>query len=240
MSRFFQLTLRTTDVDAARAFYAAFLGDAALHAVQLHEQARARGAVPHWLGYVDVDDVDRASAAFVRRGASSLGPKWVNPQGLEAAVLRDPGGAIVALAKPSPEARTHADGLGPQVAWHVLNTPELERARTNYFELFGWASASSPIDAGRSGVFHPFAWQPGGPVVGAMAELRGRPDVHPHWLFFMRVAALAAALDAVRAGGGTVVGPFALPDGAQIAACEDAQGAAFGLLSDRLSETDQP
>ncbi len=99
MKRFFRITLRTNDVDAARTFYAAVLGGNAFHVVQLHEEAVARGARPHWLGFLDVGDVDRAAAAFVQRGATQLGPKWVNPEGLEAAVVRDPGGAVIALAK---------------------------------------------------------------------------------------------------------------------------------------------
>ncbi len=136
MTPFFQVTLRTSDVEAARAFYATVLGGPALHIVQLHEQAVARGARPHWLGYLDVGDVDRAAAAFVDRGATPLGPKWVNPEGLEAAVMRDPGGAIVALAKPPRGVR--ATNLGPDVVWYELNSADVQRAQLNYRELFGW------------------------------------------------------------------------------------------------------
>ena len=102
MTCFFRYDLRTTDVAGARAFYTAVSrnGDATIF--QLHEQAIARGARPHWLGYLQVDDVDSSASAFAARGATLLGPKWVNPEGLEAAVMRDPGGAVIALAKPSP------------------------------------------------------------------------------------------------------------------------------------------
>src|SRR4051812_15951419 len=101
MARFFQYTLRTNDVAAAQAFYDKVLGPNELEIVQLHEVAVARGARPHWLGFLDVAEVDAAVAAFSARGATSLGPKWLNPKGLEAAVLRDPGGAVVALGKPA-------------------------------------------------------------------------------------------------------------------------------------------
>jgi hypothetical protein len=40
--------------------------------VPLHEQAIARGARPHWLGFIEVDDVERGAAAFVERGALPL------------------------------------------------------------------------------------------------------------------------------------------------------------------------
>jgi len=127
MTRFFHYTLRTTDVAAARAFYSAVLGDTGAEMVPLHEQALARGARPHWLGFLEVAEVDLASSKFVARGAVPLGPKWLNPRGLEASVMRDPGGAVVALGKPA--AADGAEGPCPKVAWHVLNTADVERAR---------------------------------------------------------------------------------------------------------------
>ncbi len=231
MKSFFHLTLRTLDVDAARSFYAKLLGAETLDIVQLHEQALARGARPHWLGFLDVGDVDGAAAAFRERGASPLGPKWVNPEGLEAAVMRDPGGAIVALAKPPPggerrEASSRVGGL--EVVSYVLNTADVERAKRNYGELFGW-TFGDPTELG-SVLLHPFAWKQAGPWVGSMADLEGRPEVHAHWLFHFRVDSLARALHVVRDAGGVVIGPITLPNGDQIAVCDDPQGAAFALL----------
>jgi predicted enzyme related to lactoylglutathione lyase len=231
MRRFFQLHLRTTDVDAARAFYAAVLGDAALNIVELHEQAIARGARPHWLGYLDAGDVDRALATFVERGATPLNPKMVRPAGLEleAATLRDPGGAVVALARPLGPARAREGAKsGVDVVWFVLNTADVERAKASYGELFGW-ELKPPVDLAGVGVIHPFAWERGGAAVGAMSDIAARPGVHPHWLFHFRVEALEPAMDAVRAGGGLVIGPLTIPGGARIAVCDDPQGAAFAL-----------
>jgi predicted enzyme related to lactoylglutathione lyase len=225
MTPFFKVTLRTSDVAAARAFYARLLGDLTLDIVQLHEQAVARGARPHWLGFLDVGDVEAAAAAFVARGASPMAPKWVNPEGLEAAVMRDPGGAIVALARPPP---LPASTTASPVAWQVLHTTDVQRAKANYGELFGW-HFKSPQDSGDLGTLHPFSWAPDREPVGSMMDLAGRPGVHPHWLFLFGVAEMGPAVEAVRAGGGVALGPFTLPGGAQVAVCDDAQGAAFGL-----------
>lgn len=218
MARFFQTTLRTSDVEAARRFYAALLGDVALDVFKLHEQAVARGARPHWLGFIDVPDVDRATAAFVERGATPMGPKWVNPEGLEASVIRDPGGAILALGKPAVPGRS-------QAVWHLLNTSDVERAKENYAALFGW-DFKPPKEA-----LHPFSWERGGPEAGAMMSIEGRPGVHPHWLFGLRVAALDPAMARVREQGGVVIGPFTLPNGERLAVCDDPQGAAFAMLA---------
>jgi predicted enzyme related to lactoylglutathione lyase len=226
MMRFFQVQLRTSDVEAARAFYATVLGDGARNIVQLHQQSVARGARPHWLGYLDVDDVDAAAAGFAERGAIPLGPKWVNAEGLEAAVVRDPGGAVLALAKPPAGAR--GIGCGADVVWFSLNTADVERAMQSYRTLFGWES-KPPIDLGSSGVIHPFAWEPGGAPVGSMSDIRSRPSVHAHWLFHFRVDALEPAIEAVRDGGGSVVGPITLPSAERVAICDDPQGAAFAI-----------
>lgn len=224
MSQFFQIQLRTSDVDAARRFYQAVLGARELDVFPLHEQAVARGARPHWLGHLEVADVDRASAAFAERGATPLGPKWVNPAGLEAAVMRDPGGAVVALSKPAADAARSATGL----TWHLLHTAEVERAKTNYGELFGW-EFKQPLELGELGVFHPFSWRPGGEAVGSFTDVAARSGVHPHWLFHFSAARLEPVLHAITAGGGTTMPPTTLPSGPRVAVCEDPQGAAFAL-----------
>jgi predicted enzyme related to lactoylglutathione lyase len=237
MTRFFQYQLRTTDVPAARAFYSAVFGNAESNIIQLHEHSIARGARPHWLGYLGVADVDPAVSAFVARGASPLGPKLVNPEGLEFAVMRDPGGAVVALAKPAPRPVDSAGAAAraqsqTDVAWHLLHTADVERAKANYGELFGWA-LKERLDLGNLGVFHPFAWQSGEAPVGAMSDVADRRGVHPHWLFHVRVPALEPALEAVHARGGVVVARVLVPNGDHIAVCDDAQGAAFALRTTR-------
>jgi uncharacterized protein len=232
MTRFFQLQLRTTDVDAAREFYDRVLGAAPRRIVPLPEQALARGARPHWLGFLDVEDVDGAAAAFAGRGAAPLGPASVSPDGVRAAVMRDPGGAVVALAKPPAGAPARPDagaaGAGADVAWHLLHTTDVARAKATYAELFGWSFAE-PFELAPHGVFHPFAWEAGGPRVGSMSDIATRPGVHAHWLFQLRVAALEPAMDEVRRSGGLVLEPVTLPSGERVAVCDDPQGAAFAL-----------
>jgi len=228
MVKFCRLELRTTDADGARAFYAKIFGHDRAVIWPLHEQALARGARPHWLGHLGVPDVEGAAAAFVARGAMPLGPtRPMNAGGL-AAVVRDPGGAIVAVATPTPaDAQT-----GVAAVWHLLNTNDAERALVNYRELFGW-EIKQRVETPEHGVFHEFAWNAGGPSVGAVIDITGKPERHPHWLFFFGVGALEPAMDVTRAAGGIVIGPIALPSGERICMCDDPQGAAFGLLEPR-------
>jgi predicted enzyme related to lactoylglutathione lyase len=227
LSRFFEYHLRTLDVEAARAFYGSILGVEPTYIVRLHEQAIARGARPHWLGCVRVADVEQAAAAFTAHGATALGPIWTNPEGLHAAVMRDPAGAIVALARHLPGYEPEMTS-SPEVLFHVLNTPMLERAKAAYADLLGW-EFGEPRDLGAHGVFHPFSCAPGGPQQGFFTDISARPEIHPHWLFQFRVLDLDAALERVRAAGGIAATIVTLPDGDRVAVCDDPQGAAFAL-----------
>jgi len=225
MTKFSRIELRTTDVEAARAFYSSVLGHDRAVIWQLHEQALARGAKPHWLGHLDVEDVDLATAQFIARGATPLGPPRPNHDGGRVSVMRDPGGAILALCTLPPASSER----GATAAWQALNTNDVERAKVNYCELFGW-SLTTEIDLGAQGTFQQFAWQPGGESAGAIGDIAGRPGVHPQWLFFFEVEALEPALTATRAAGGITLEPSTLPSGTRVCVCDDPQGAAFALL----------
>jgi predicted enzyme related to lactoylglutathione lyase len=236
MTDFCRFDLRTTDADAARAFYANILGHDRATIWPLHEQARARGARPHWLGHLGTADVEATATAFVKRGAMRLGPTVATPDGGQFAVLRDPGGAVVAVATSrgaTPE--TRADGnVSParhgaaDVVWHVLNTNDAARAMDNYRALFGW-EPTDRFEHREHGVLQQFAWHAGGASVGTIADIAGRPGVHPHWLFFFEVDALDSAMAATRAAGGLVVDAIVLPGGDPGCVCDDPQGAAFAL-----------
>ena len=229
MNRFFKVLLRTSDVASARAFYDSVLGPDVGEIVPLHEVAVARGAKPHWLGHLEVENVDAAILAFTRRGAERLSPTWVNPEGIEGATMRDPGGAVLALARRPAERPTSAvPRRHPEVVFCDLNTQGVEQAKVNYAELFGWA-VTGALDLGPLGTFFEFAWESDGGPVGAMSDIATRPGVHPHWLFHFRVDAVETAIEAVRAGGGSLVRALALPSGERLAVCDDPQGAAFAL-----------
>jgi predicted enzyme related to lactoylglutathione lyase len=229
MVKFCRLELRTTDADAARAFYSKIFGHDRAVIWPLHEQALARGARPHWIGYLGVPDAERAIAAFVDRGATRLGPAPPTLEDGQAAVLRDPGGALVALSTPPSNANANVEA-----AWHLLNTNDAARAMVNYHELFGW-EIQERQEVPAQGVFHPFAWDVGAPSVGAIIDITGMPGRHPHWLFFFKVDALEPAIAATRAAGGLVLDPIVLASGERVCVCDDPQGAAFALLEKRPS-----
>lgn len=166
------------------------------------------------------------TSAFIARGAVQLGPTFTTDDRGQFAILRDPGGAIVALAAP-PQADA-APVL--EVPYCVLNTNDAAAARANYSALFGWDIAES-VTAGAHGAYHEFSYRADAPTrVGAVSDIAGRPGIHAHWLFFFRTDAIERAVAHTRRAGGTVHEVLAGPDGARIAFCDDPQGAAFGLI----------
>jgi predicted enzyme related to lactoylglutathione lyase len=119
LGTFFWNELHTTDSKAALEFYAKTVGYShetmpggggdAYHVVSRGGVGRggvtthlSPGAQPHWLPYVRVDDVDASAARAERLGGAIV----VKPTDIPAigrfTVIRDPGGAALALMKPNP------------------------------------------------------------------------------------------------------------------------------------------
>jgi hypothetical protein len=221
-SYFSRYLLRTTDVEAAAAFYDGVLEQRGDGIVLLQQAAIARGARPHWLGHIAVRELGGAEAVaarFIELGAMRLGPP---SGGGDSVVVRDPGGAIVALTDSATESSA---GL----VWHQLNTRDPSSAAANYSALFGW-SFTDKLDLGKLGHHQRFAFGAGDSSVGVISDVQGRPEVHEHWLFFFAVPSVDVAIQRVRAHGGVAIGPIELPNGVRVAACDDAQGAAFGVI----------
>ena len=215
--------LRTTDADAARAFYASILGHDRTPIVPLHEQAIARGARPHWLGQIEVEDVETSANAFVELGAQRFGPTNAFPNGRQFAVLRDPCGAMISLTSEGP-----ADEAPLPVAWHQLHTADLERSVAVYTKLFGWRSTER-VTHPEHGVFQHFTWPNDNADAGAFHDIAGREGRHPHWLFHVRVPSFDRALEQARAAKCLVIGPYTLPSGERVVVIDDPQGAAIAL-----------
>jgi hypothetical protein len=228
--------LRTTDPNAARAFYAEIAGwqvdrsgqlfHAGKHPVggllELPERARALGAPAHWLGHIAVANVDATAQQMVALGAQVLGPG--QQAGGRVAVLRDPQGAVLALSS-----RGDA-GSREGIAWHELHTTDHEKAWSTYADLFGW-QATEALDLGPAlGQYQMFSWASGDRSAGGMVSSARAPHIHTHWLFYLTVTDLDASLAKARSLGGAVLnGPTPIRSGDRIAQLEDPQGAAFGL-----------
>ncbi len=227
MNRFCRYELRTTDVDAARAFYSNLLGarfwEDNVDAGELPAQAAARGAPPHWLGHIGVDDVVGTMRRFVQRGATRLGPAVHADHHNAPIILRDPFGAIVALTPSNPVP------IPDRVAWHLLSARDEAVAFAMYAELLGWTSLNA-VDLGPERGRHvTFTWDGAFEAVGSTSNVARLPNVHPQWLFFFPTENLDESLARVRTSGGLTLPVVVTAERNLVAACDDPQGAAFGL-----------
>lgn len=239
--------LATSDVEAARDFYTKVVGwdtdvygDAGMPYTRwkakgealgglapLPEEAKKNGAAPHWTAYVYVDDVDATLAKAKALGGGSCMPAIDLPTVGRIAHFADPQGAVLAILRPEgPEADWGMDMTPGHFVWNELMASDQEKAFEFYSALFGWEKMEaheSPM-----GVYQIYGKN--GLALGGMMT---RPDGYPyppHWLYYVCVADLDAALGRVQAKGGTVMhGPMPVPGGTRVAQCVDPQGALFAL-----------
>lgn len=232
--------LRTTDIEAAQAFYTDVVkldirveagrrslrvrGQLVGEVLTLPERAAAQGAPSHWLGHISVADVEASARRFVASGADRLGPLRQSADGTNVAILRDPLGAVVALTS-----RTRLEAR-LRLAWHELHTLDHQQAFSIYADLFGWQPTET-LDLGPEvGTYQMFSWQGTAPSVGGMVSSARLPGIHPHWLFYFEVDDLDRSLaETVSHGGRVLNGPLVMPSGARVAQCEDPQHAVFAL-----------
>jgi len=243
--------LATSDVVAAKAFYADLLGWEATDTpisrmaytlcttakrpvcglLQLNEEARRLGLRPSWTGYIGVNDVDTTVDRVKQLGGAIYVPPRDMANVSRFSVIADPQEATLALLKwlqPRLDQTTEPAAPG-RVGWHELLAADWEKVWAFYGALFGWQKALTDTDV--MGTYQVFSV--GGRMIGGM--FTKPPTVPtPFWLYYFNVGDIGAAAKRVIASGGQVInGPIEVPDGNWVVQCTDPQGAIFGLLGKR-------
>jgi uncharacterized protein len=249
--RFLWYELRTTNTEAAKAFYAKVVGwgtqDVSMPGMpyilftvagssvsglmRLPEDAKKLGEKPSWIGYVGVADVDATADRIKRLG----GAVHVPPRNIlnvsRFSVVADPQMATLALLQwllPRREQPAELSAPG-HIRWHELFAADWEKAFTFYHELFGWQKANPDSDA--MGAYQLFS--AGGQRIGGMFTKPPSVPV-PFWLYYFNVGDIDAAAKRVKAAGGQVLeGPLEVSGDDWIVQCTDPQGAMFALVGTR-------
>jgi predicted enzyme related to lactoylglutathione lyase len=242
--------LMTSDLAAAETFYADVVGwkitdsgmpgfrysilsageTAVAGAMTLPPEAAAMGARPGWIGYIRVEDVDAHAARLTAAGGVvHKAPEDIPGVG-RFAVVADLHGAAFCLFREAAgqSSAPAAPDVPGHVGWRELNAGDGPAAFDFYSGLFGWTKTEA-MPMGELGVYQLFA--AGGEAIGGMLTKMADCPM-PFWLFYFNVANLDAALDRVKAGGGTlIVEPMQVPGGSWIAQGFDPQGAMFALVA---------
>jgi hypothetical protein len=201
--------------------------------LQLTKDMLSNGAMPTWLGYLYVKDVDLTLKAIEADGGRTYLPKMSLPVG-DIAMAADPMGTPFYVMRPIPppdKPDATSDVFDPKatqrVRWNELASPDLARAKAFYAKHFGF-EFNEVMDMGPMGDYC-FIDQ-GGVRLGAIMQ---KPPQSPlaSWVFYFGVDSVAAAKRAIEAGGGKVInGPHEVPGGDWIVIGIDPQGAAFGCV----------
>jgi|GEM_PF-1416764 len=189
----------------------------------------------HWIGYLAVDDPAAAAATAVELGgAVYLAPEAPEDFDDDADVaplvwlIGDPQGAVFALV-PRAAQGIHVFDTGADLgspAWFELTTNAVEAAAGFYAAVLGW-EFSEPVDRGEEGLAREIYLD--GHVYGVIRQLQSGSPRPPHWVPFLRVAALDAALGKVRGFGGFFFEDAAVVPGGRRAIVLEPTGADIGL-----------
>jgi predicted enzyme related to lactoylglutathione lyase len=249
--RFVWYELMTTDMKAAKAFYANVVGwdtrDVSMPGMayilftnagasvsglmDLPEDARRTGVKPAWIGYVGVDDVDATADRVEHLGGSVRVPPREIPDVSRFSIFADTQMATLGLftwLMPGREQPPELNAPGG-VGWHELLAGDAEKALAFYGALFGWEKADA--DAGATEAYQLFS-AAGHTIGGMLTKPATQPA--PLWLYYFNIGDIDAAAKRVKAGGGEVLtSPMEAPGGSWIVQCTDPQGAMFALVGKR-------
>lgn len=195
------------------------------------------GARPAWVGYVAVDDVDASLESIARHGGSVLMPA-MDLEGVgRMAMVADPQGApFYVMRGASDETSYSFAAMEPKVghcAWNELSTTDPEAAKAFYGAQFGWTK-DGEMDMGPMGKYEFLKASDGRFALGAVMPKMPEMPVSA-WSFYFRVPDIDAAVETVKASGGTLLmEPVEIPGGEYSLNALDPQGAAFGLVGPRL------
>jgi predicted enzyme related to lactoylglutathione lyase len=192
----------------------------------LPEQAKKMGTPPHWVGNIQVADVDATAALAKKLGGKVFSEPSDIPTVGRYAVLADPQGAVFSIFKPAGSMAAHDVSNEGEFCWNELLTTDSAAGFKFYSELVGW-KVLQDMDMGPMGTYRIYGV--GETRLGGMMTVPagGMP---PSWVFYVNTKDLDAALArATKRGAKVMNGPMEVPGGGRIVQLMDPQGAAFAL-----------
>jgi predicted enzyme related to lactoylglutathione lyase len=198
---------------------------------RLTDEMCKQGAVPCWMMYLGVDDVDACVSALTSSGGTVLMPAFDLPNVGRIAMVSDAqGAAFYVMRGASDQNSTVCDPDRPgHGAWHELHAVDGASATEFYLANFGWGR-SGAMDMGPMGLYQMFSV--GDRDLGGIMTDAQFP--RPAWVVYFRVDGIERAAGRIAKAGGQVVhGPMEVPGGGWIVNGLDPEGALFALTGTR-------
>ena len=239
--------LMTTDMKAAEAFYTNVVGwtaapsegsphpytmfnrSAGVPVAGVMRTPAGVNAPPFWAMYVGVPQLEAAAAHIKGLGGRDCSPVIDVPTVGRMQMMSDPQGAAFYIYEPAmTEHQPEVAAEVGEASWLELMTTDAPAAMTFYRDVFGWQPGEA-MDMGPMGKYHIFN-RPHGMIGGMMNKPPEMAQVPPNWQIYFRVPDITAAVERIKASGGTILnGPTEVPGGDWIVNAMDPQGAAFSL-----------
>ena len=183
---------------------------------------------PAWLTFIAVRDVAAAQRSVKANGGKILSPARDYPMRGRQAVIADPDGAVFAVLASSSGDPPDVLAEPGEWIWSSLLVKNPARETGFYRALFGYEVFDlDSADASK----HMILASDDYARAGLHSLPEGSAQRHPHWLNFIRVQDVGAAVaKAVHLGGKILVDPRSDRQGGQIAVVADPSGAPVGLM----------
>jgi len=217
------------DIQSGKAEYAAAsLGGHPVAGLIHKELSTGEHRQPAWLSFIAVRDVDATKDLAVQHGARVLFPPHSFQDRGRQAVLADPQGAVFAVLASSSGDPPDVLAEPGEWIWSSLVTRDPDAGAAFYQTLFDYEVFDLPADEGAQ---HLLLATDNYARASANSWPANKPNIHPHWLNYVRVEdADKMAAKAVALGGRILVEPRLDRHGGKVAVIADPAGAAFGLL----------
>jgi predicted enzyme related to lactoylglutathione lyase len=240
VGRFVWHDCMTGDVDRAKAFYGDLLGwhievwkpgemdypmissGGAMHG---GFGPAPEGAPPHWLGHVQVEDLEATLERVRANGGTVLAGPFEVPEVGRMAPVADPQGAVLSVFQPAGEIPP-SEGV---FVWDELVVDDVDAAKAYYSAVLGWTTGEME---GAFGTYTMVRGASGTDAAGILPRPPNMPAGGPaFWLAYLGTADVdATAARATELGGTVMAEPFDIPGVGRIAILADPTGAAFGLF----------
>jgi hypothetical protein len=217
------------DIQAGRTNYAEASLDGRPVAGLIHRDVPAgEHRQPAWLSFIAVRDVDAAKNIALQHGAKVLFEPHSIPNRGREAVFADPQGAIFAVLASSSGDPPDVLAAPGEWIWSSLITSDPDADAAFYQTLFDYEVFDLPADEGAQ---HLLLASENYLRASANTLPANRPNIHPHWLNYVRVEdAVKMTAKLVALGGRVLVEPRVDRHGGKVAVVADPLGAPFGLL----------
>jgi uncharacterized protein len=188
---------------------------------------RYEGVPPFWNLYVSVQNADATAQRAGELGANVHMPPFDVMQFGRMSVISDPTGAVFSIWQPIQHSGVTVTGVDGTVCWADLNTPNVDKAKDFYSQLFGWTIKPGENDP--SGYLH---IQNGETYIGGIPPAEHRnPQAPPHWMIYFLVSDCAASTDKAKSlGAGILMPTQKIQSVGTMAILKDPQGAVFALF----------